>query len=762
MALATWARAHRRAAWTILILPTLLIAGLAARTPVDLSFAGLMDRSHPEVARYFEASRAWGLGGRVPVLLEADASSRAEPDMESRLDAAELDVLTAVRSLDTVRSARGRVPRAWLEAHQPWLVDAEVWTAWTEAVEHPQSEARRRALENKLDAAAELALDADGRRLVLVTLEDDPLEVDLDAQAFPSLVERVDAVLSDARHAGIRARFAGMPAIVEQDQATTLARIRWLTPLSLVLALALIVGVERRWRALLAIAAPMVLAATSTVALMGLCFGRITLMEALFGIIVFGLGVDFAVHLTLRAREAESAGASAVEATRVAFGHTGPGVVAGALTTAGAFAIAATAPEPTFVHLGLTGALGILLCLLAMLIALPAAWAASPPATSVGVEEGQPTVVHAFVASIARSAARRPWLHVGAALVVVATGVFGLTQLRYESDLRRIVNRDLDAVPAGEAIAEAFDINPTPWVVAVDSLEDARALQEQWSKAEGISRVESAARWLRSDRGEREAWLTAKRPQLDALAQQSEAARELVAPLLRASDSGTPDRATLPAGLRDQLLAPDGGWLVYAFADTPHMDAAVAAQERAALRAHAPEATSMAVLFEVLLGTERPWVPRVLATAGIFVLLLLCLDLRRVRWVVLALVPVTLGCIAGFGLLGLAGVSVNTVTALGAPLVIGLGVDDGIHVVHRLREDESAVDPARATTSVGRAIALTTATTCASFGTLVFSGHPGMLSMAWVMLVALPLCLLASISTLTAIASLMRANAAKA
>lgn len=52
--------------------------------------------------------------------------------------------------------------------------------------------------------------------------------------------------------------------------------------------------------------------------------------------------------------------------------------------------------------------------------------------------------------------------------------------------------------------------------------------------------------------------------------------------------------------------------------------------------------------------------------------------------------------------------------------------------------------------------ALATATTCASFGTLVLSGHAGLASMGLVMLVALPVCWLASCSTLPAAARIRR------
>jgi len=89
-------------------------------------------------------------------------------------------------------------------------------------------------------------------------------------------------------------------------------------------------------------------------------------------------------------------------------------------------------------------------------------------------------------------------------------------------------------------------------------------------------------------------------------------------------------------------------------------------------------------------------------------------------------------------------------TIIMVPLIIGLGVDDGIHVVHRLRENTPS--PAYAVASVSRAILLTTLTTCSSFAVFLFTDHAGLEGMALVLLVGLPLCLLASVTVIPALA----------
>ena len=54
-----------RRPWPLVVcasLPPVAIGLLLLRTPIDLSFTGILDRSNPEVRRYFEVSRRHALG----------------------------------------------------------------------------------------------------------------------------------------------------------------------------------------------------------------------------------------------------------------------------------------------------------------------------------------------------------------------------------------------------------------------------------------------------------------------------------------------------------------------------------------------------------------------------------------------------------------------------------------------------------------------------------------------------------------------------
>jgi len=152
----------------------------------------------------------------------------------------------------------------------------------------------------------------------------------------------------------------------------------------------------------------------------------------------------------------------------------------------------------------------------------------------------------------------------------------------------------------------------------------------------------------------------------------------------------------------------------------------------------------------------------VVAVLGVLalVVLVLAIDQRSWRWMLLAVLPVTFGSVVTFGVMCWLDVGFSVMLILVVPLLVGLGVDDGIHVVHRMREDDQLA-PDIATCSVGRAIVMTTLTTCASFSVMMFSNHPGMESMALCLIWGLPLCLLASVTLIPAASVLLGLRSAR-
>ncbi len=733
--------------------------------PLDFSFSGLMNRQHPEVARYFEASDRYGLGGLLPMLLEGP---------EERLDAAVSDLRPALASLDVVESVAGDLPLEWITERAPWIVSPRAFDAWVELARNGEEPEAAALLEAELaDFEAHHGPQrVDGSRLLLVVMQEDSFELALDADHFPRVREVAQRTLEPH---GVTASFAGMPAIITQEQEATIDRMRLLGPISLLAVLLLLRRIERRVVILVGIAVPMLLSVGVTLAAIGLWDGTLTIMESVFGVMIFGLGADFAIHLLLRMREERARGRDFRACVERTIAGTGRGILSGAATTGGAFLIVAFAPDPVFYRLGLAGGIGLLLCFAFLIVMLPAEWAILER-RQVADRAPARALLLPMLTMLARIAYHRPLAVLGITALFMAWSAAGLPHFRYETNLERVFSREIRAVATAAKIHERFGLDPGPWLVAVSEADEARRVTREFDRDPLFERTESVAFLFPEDVLQRSERLAAIGHSLEERRRELEGMRALladagdreriddaIAPLLalqHAARLGPPKVGNLPPTLSERFIGPDGEFLILAFASEPGLDSAAAAVERRAAQAIHPDATSISAVFEALIGTDRPWLGKLNLAVALFVLLVLIADLRRPKLVFLALIPVLTGSFAALGILNWSGFAFNTVTLVGIPLLLGLGVDDGIHIVHRLMEEpDRPIEGVIA--SVGRGIVMTTATTCASVAALLFSRHPGIESIAILLLVGLPLCLLASVAVLPAFASLLRVSASQ-
>ena len=128
----------------------------------------------------------------------------------------------------------------------------------------------------------------------------------------------------------------------------------------------------------------------------------------------------------------------------------------------------------------------------------------------------------------------------------------------------------------------------------------------------------------------------------------------------------------------------------------------------------------------------------VLAVIGITLVLLL--RLRSLKLTALVLVPLALGGVATGAFMVLVDMPLNFANVIALPLLLGVGVDNGIHMVHR-REHGMPAHGNLLETTTARAVLFSALTTLCSFGNLAISPHPGMASMGIVLTVGVVLML---------------------
>jgi predicted RND superfamily exporter protein len=132
--------------------------------------------------------------------------------------------------------------------------------------------------------------------------------------------------------------------------------------------------------------------------------------------------------------------------------------------------------------------------------------------------------------------------------------------------------------------------------------------------------------------------------------------------------------------------------------------------------------------------------------------ILVFIHFRSVACVVLALVPVAIGSLWLGGLMGRLGVPLNPANIMTLPLVIGIGVTNGIHILNRFAEEQTPSILARST---GKAVLVSGLTSMAGFGSLILAQHRGIHSLGCVMTAGLATCMIAGLTFLPALLYLL-------
>jgi len=132
--------------------------------------------------------------------------------------------------------------------------------------------------------------------------------------------------------------------------------------------------------------------------------------------------------------------------------------------------------------------------------------------------------------------------------------------------------------------------------------------------------------------------------------------------------------------------------------------------------------------------------------------LMVLFHFRSVSAVVLALIPVGLGTLWLGGLMGWVGVPLNLANIMTLPLVIGIGVTNGIHILNRYAEEGT---PGILSRSTGKAVLVSGLTAIAGFGSLVLAEHRGIRSLGFIMAMGIATCMIAGLTFLPALLNLI-------
>jgi hopanoid biosynthesis associated RND transporter like protein HpnN len=211
----------------------------------------------------------------------------------------------------------------------------------------------------------------------------------------------------------------------------------------------------------------------------------------------------------------------------------------------------------------------------------------------------------------------------------------------------------------------------------------------------------------------------------------------------------------LPAQLRDRMMTADGRARVQIFPAEQLTEEAAFTRFAREVQRVVPNATGLPMNMIAFADATRNSFEEALIAAVILITLFLAILWRRVTPVLLVLAPLALSNIVTIGLMAVFGIAFNFVNVVVVPLLLGIGVDSGIHLVHRAEAlAAEGRHEALLSSTTARAVFYSALTTTVSFGTLALSSHQGVSSLGVVLSIGMILTVISNLVVLPALLAL--------
>ncbi len=618
----------------------------------------------------------------------------------------------------------------------------------------------------------------------------------------------------------VKVSFTGMPAHALTEVEAIDSDVAKSSAVSVGLVLAILALGFRSGRKIVLAVIPLACGMVITLGLIALAVGHLNLVSSSFLVVLFGIGIDFAIYLIRRTEEETGRGRTRQEAVRIAVTVSGRSVLIGGLTTGLAFLAVGQTDFVGFSELGITAGMGVLAVLLVTLFLLPALlirWGVPAPLSRPPAARsfrGPPRPVTGLIAT-------------GAGALALF-GFLAAFRVRFDFNALKLLPAGAESTVYQLRMQEESDIQMTAAVITEDDPGRLREQVELLRKLPTVSRVDTLTDLIPENPAEQAALIAGFRPYLSGLeirprlpggspAGYRAVLQDLVSGLEEAQDlafaggragmvseiegvrsaasallelivpgretesgertdrfeaallgdlaglsrlvgqwlqAGPPDESSFSPEFVGRFKSGSGRWAAYVFPAGSIWDVGFLDEFVAGLKAAAPAATGWPVTHQL---TSRLMVASLLQSllyALAIILVLLGLEYRRPAPVLLTLLPLGMAMLWVQGAFYLLGRDYDFASMPGLPLLIGLGIVYGVHVVSRWleRPEESAFAAASA---AGRGVALAALTTMASLFGLVFSRHQGVVSFGVLLLIGIFSALVAALFVLPAVIDLI-------
>ena len=500
--------------------------------------------------------------------------------------------------------------------------------------------------------------------------------------------------------------------------------------------------------------------------------GNLNTMTAFLFVILFGLGIDFGIHMFARYLEVRMDKTDVRQSIETMLSQTGQAILTAAITTSIAFFSLTLTDFRGFSEFGFIVGTGIVMSLVSMTTVLPAVLVLADQKFM------RIRMRHVWGHNWGGSRGHFPYpklVIAGALLLTIYLGIhlrdidfeYDFTNLRSNLPASVKVKQKMTTIPRYGSESQSYGIvladskaeldeivaalekkiaedDPTPTIDKVKTLWTELRGQDEKLDIIGEIRALADGEGAKLIKGTQKAQLDSLRDLLDV---KRLAVEDLPENLLRKFETIDGSQAYF-AQILPSVQLRDGKNAI-AFAEDSH--------EIQTESGKVFYSSSSNIIFADMLRLMLRDSPRAISLTVIVVFLILLTDFRSLRSALLVIFPLACGTVWMCGSLYLQDLKLNFYNMVALPTIIGMGIDNGVHLYHRYREEGPGSMPV-VIRSTGGAMFISMLTTMVGFFGLMMATHPGLNSIGRLALIGLLTCFVAAVLVLPAILEVLEGH----
>lgn len=611
---------------------------------------------------------------------------------------------------------------------------------------------------------------------------------------------------------GIEAGLTGRPVLNADEMETSNKDMTLATILALALvAIVFIIFFRGIARPLCAVAS-LIIGIAWTFGFLALIFGTLNILSSVFALLLIGASIEYSIYIVARYEEELSKSGDVALAITTTLHTTGMANITSALTTAAAFLTLLWTDFTAIAELGAISAMGIILCLTAMLVVLPAMLMLRDRNRSIE----KLREINAFALPMITKIYWKPTIVFIVAMIAIIFAAPFIKRIGFDNNLLNLQAEGLDSVKYEHLIIEKS--SETTWFAraVANTPEESHAKANALRKLDSVRRVDDVERIVPEgqdakigiikemakqftdlkfeqptdsidvkklqmeleriknslSRLQEEAFKSNRIDAVDGLEIfQSKISRTI--DLLSQADEGSlialgllqnnffadlkksltilssgmnPTNialSDLPRDVASRFTSPSGRYSLYIYPKEDIWNPITLEKFISDIRS--VDNTVIGTPIEVYESGRlmRSTFMRSAILSFIVICILIWLDFKNIRSSIIAITTLVAGLIMLFSAMGIFGIQFNMANFFAIPILIGTGIDFGVQVTHRLRQERS-FDALG--TSTGKGLIMTALANGIGFGTMMIAHHRGVASLGQILVLGCVFCLIAALA----------------